>query len=55
MSSFEPFPCDFERDLRFLHLGGLCRKRRPQSILLIIEDLIVSNTSKVVIPVSSNL
>ena len=58
ISSFEPFPSDFEGALRFLHLGGglgLHRKRRRWSILLIIEDLVVSYTSKVEIPVSSYL
>ena len=35
ISSFDPFPSDFEEGLRFqLHsgVGGLCRKRRPWSI-----------------------
>ena len=33
ISSFDPFPSDFEEGLRFqLHSGGLCRKRRPWSI-----------------------
>ena len=56
ISSFEPFPSDFEGGLLFLHLegvGGSCRKRRPLSISLIIEDLVISYTSKVEIPVSS--
>ena len=35
--------------------GGVCRKRRPWSISLLIEDLVVSDTSKVEIPVSSYL
>ena len=34
----------------FSTFGGLCRKRRPRSISLIIEDLVVSYTSKVEIP-----
>ena len=51
---------DIEVGLRFLHLGGggelgLHRKRRRWSILLIIEYLVVSYTSKVEIPVSSYL
>ena len=46
VSSSEPFSNDFEGGLRFLHLAGLCRKRRPWSISLIIEDLVVSFTSK---------
>jgi len=57
ISSFEPFPSDFERRLRFLHLEGVgegvCRKRTPWSISLIIEGLVISYTSKVEIPVSS--
>ena len=53
---FQPFPSDFEGGLRFVHRGGrgrgLCRKRRPWSKFFIIEDLVVSYTSKVEIPVS---
>ena len=54
-TTFEPFLTDFEEVLRFLHLGGggVCRKRRPWAISLIIEDPAVSYTSKVEIPVSS--
>ena len=61
ISSFEPFPSDFQGALRFLHLGGgggelgLHIKRRRWSILFIIEYLVVSYTSKVEIPVSSYL
>ena len=35
--------------------GGLCRKRRPWSKFCIIEDIVVSYTSKVEIPVSRYL
>ena len=52
---FQPFTSDFEGGLRFVHTGGrggLCRKRRPWSKFFIIEDLVVSYTSKVEIPVS---
>ena len=36
-------------------IGGLCRKRRPWSKFCIIEDIAVSYTSKVEIPVSRYL
>ena len=35
--------------------GGLCRKQRPCSKFCIIEDLVISYTSKVKIPVSRYL
>ena len=35
--------------------GGLCRKRRPWSKFCVIEDIVVSYTSKVEIPVSRYL
>ena len=35
--------------------GGLCSKRRPWSVSLVIEDLIVSYSSKAEIPVSRYL
>ena len=53
---------DFERSLGFLPLGlgrrgggGGCRKRKPWSNPLIIEDLVVSYTSQVEIAVSNYL
>ena len=52
---FQPFPSDFEGGSSFCtHRGegGLCRKRRPWSKFFIIEDLVVSYTSKVEMPVS---
>ena len=61
LSFLESILSDFERSLGFLPLGlgrggeGGCRKRKPCSNSLIIEDLVVSYTSQVEIAVSSYL
>ena len=59
LSFLESVLSDFEGSLVFLHLGlgrgGGCRKRKPWSNSLIIEDLVVSYICQVEIAVSSYL
>ena len=60
LSFLESILSDFEGSLGFLHLGlgrggGGCRKRKPWSNSLIIEDLVVSYISQVEMAVSSYL
>ena len=58
ISSFEPFPSDFKGGSSFSTFGGgggVCRKRRVWLILFVTEDIVVSYTSKVEIPVSRYL
>ena len=62
LSFLESILSDFEGSLGFLPLGlgrrgggGGCRKRKPWSNSLIIEDLVVSYISQVEIAVSSYL
>ena len=45
-SSFQPFPSDFKGVFVFYTPEGLCRKRRSWSKFCIIEDIVVSYTSK---------
>ena len=60
LSFLESILSDFEGSLGFLPLGlgrgaGGCRKRKPWSNSLIIEDLVVSYISHVQVAVSSYL